>query len=46
MPSNKHSKRTDSNGLCHRNNSYEMAGNISCIKVNLGDTNEDGVIVI
>ena len=30
-------------GYTQRNNSCGMAGNISCIKVNLGDTNEDGV---
>ena len=29
-------------GYAQRNNSCGMAGNISCIKVNLGDINEDG----
>ena len=29
-------------GYAHRNNSCKMAGNISCIKVNLGDIDGDG----
>ena len=29
-------------GYAHKNNTCGMAGNMSCIKVNLGDTDEDG----
>ena len=29
-------------GYAHKNNSCGLAGNISCINVNLGDTDEDG----
>ena len=29
-------------GYSHKNNSCGMAGNMSCVKVNLGDTDGDG----